>query len=289
MSAPRGIDHLVLPVHDLGEARATYARLGFTCTPDAFHPFGTKNFLVQLQGSFLEVLAVHERGLYPPQGPDDFSFPRFNDGFLARNGEGFSMLVMDSGDPGADRTAFLDARVKVHAPFSFGRDAVLPDGSTARVGFDLTFVSDSGLPECGFFTCRQQHPPELFWKADYQRHANTAQSVRSVVLAGENWRDHFAFLAGFLGVEPAVARDHARFGTARGDVIVGEPAFADVLFGHRIAGEAMRLVGYEVGVADIAAAADLLAHNSVAHVRSGEGRLCVDPATSHGVAIAFAA
>ena len=289
MSAPRGIDHLVLPVCDLDAARATYSGLGFTCTPEAFHPFGTKNFLVQLQGAFLEVLAVHDRGLYPPQGPEDFSFPRFNDGFLARLGEGFSMLVMDSRDPGADRAAFLDAGLKVHAPFSFGRDAVLPDGSSARVGFDLTFVSDPGLPDCGFFTCRQQHTPELFWKPDYQRHANTAHSVRSVVLAGEGWTQHLAFLAGFLGVEPAIANDHARFKTARGDVIVCEPAFADALFGYKVAGEGMRLAGYEVGVADLAAAADILARNGIAHVAGANGRLCVDPAASHRVAIAFAA
>ena len=54
----RGIDHLVLGVHALHKARDTYARLGFTTTPRAIHPFGTGNSLVQLQGNFLELLTV---------------------------------------------------------------------------------------------------------------------------------------------------------------------------------------------------------------------------------------
>ena len=55
---PRGIDHLVIAVRDLDAARATYQRLGFTLTPEARHPFGTKNALVQLNGAFLELVAM---------------------------------------------------------------------------------------------------------------------------------------------------------------------------------------------------------------------------------------
>ncbi|HAJ21602.1 MAG TPA: hypothetical protein DCL95_16335, partial [Rhodospirillaceae bacterium] len=52
----RGLDHLVLAVTALNDARETYTQLGFTLTPRAEHSWGTANQLVQLQGSFLEVL-----------------------------------------------------------------------------------------------------------------------------------------------------------------------------------------------------------------------------------------
>jgi hypothetical protein len=54
----RGIDHLVLCVRSLEAAHETYTRLGFTLTPPAQHPWGTANRLVQLQGNFLELLAI---------------------------------------------------------------------------------------------------------------------------------------------------------------------------------------------------------------------------------------
>ena len=283
--AKRGIDHLVLPVNDLDAARESYTRLGFTCTPDAFHPFGTKNFLVQLQGSFLEILAVHDREIFPAPRPDDFSFPRFNDDFLVRNGEGFSMLVMDSTDPDADRADFKAHGLNVHTPFSFGRVAVLPDGTEAKVGFDLTFVADASMPDCGFFTCRQVHPPELFWKPDYQRHANAAQRVKTVVMAGEDWRDHVAFLEGFTGAKAQESSDHARFETLRGDVVAGTPAFAQSILGKGAAShDTLRLAGYEIGVAEVGAVRRCLEEGGVSCQETPSGGLS---AQVHGVPIAF--
>ena len=90
-----GIDHLVLCVHDLETARSRYARFGFTLTPPARHPFGTGNSLVQLQESFLELLAVVAADRVPPMLPGRFSFAAFNRDFL-EEGEGCSMLVFAS-------------------------------------------------------------------------------------------------------------------------------------------------------------------------------------------------
>ena len=53
-----GLDHLVLCVRDLEAARAAYTHFGFTVTPRAVHPFGTGNSLVQLEGTYLELLTV---------------------------------------------------------------------------------------------------------------------------------------------------------------------------------------------------------------------------------------
>ena len=80
----RGVDHMVMAVKDLDAARALYTALGFTVTPTAHHPFGTKNALVQLHGAFLELLAVDDEALMPPLEEGGFSFPRFNLAFLEK-------------------------------------------------------------------------------------------------------------------------------------------------------------------------------------------------------------
>src|SRR3954468_9563267 len=58
---PRTLDHVVLCVSGLEQARESYRALGFSLTPPATHPFGTRNSLVQLPGrNFLELLALDE-------------------------------------------------------------------------------------------------------------------------------------------------------------------------------------------------------------------------------------
>ena len=90
-----GIDHLVLAVRDLEEARRRYRALGFTLTPPARHPFGTGNSLVQLDGAFLELLAVVAPGDIPGPRSGYYNFAAFNRDYLVK-GEGFSMLVLAS-------------------------------------------------------------------------------------------------------------------------------------------------------------------------------------------------
>ena len=225
----RGIDHLVLAVRDLEVARARYASWGFTLTPRAQHPFGTANSLVQLDGNFLELLAIDDLARIPPAAPGGFSFGTFNRDFLARR-EGFSMLVFESRDARADHRDFAAAGLNALPPFDFSRDARLPDGSTARVGFSLAFVTDPRLPEAAFFTC-QQRAPQHFWKPEYQRHANTARQVVEVVMvapAPTELRGLFAGLQGVDAVQPVA--DDLSVRTARGSISVVTPTTFDRRF-----------------------------------------------------------
>lgn len=192
----RGIDHLVLPVRDLAAARNTYSALGFTLTPRAVHPFGTANSLIQLDRCFLELLEIDDPDkILPTGGPA--SFAQFNRDFL-RSGQGFSMLVLEGGDPVADADTFRRAGLRAREPFSFERDATLPDGTVARVGFTLVFVDFPRSDRAGFFTCHQ-HRPDLFWRPDYQDHANGAFTVANVGLMVPEPRDMAAFMAEFSG------------------------------------------------------------------------------------------
>ncbi len=283
----RGVDHLVLSVNDLDQARATYAKLGFTTTPRAAHPFGTGNSLVQLQGNFLELLAIIDESKISTPAAGQFSFGGFNRTFLADR-EGMSMLVFEGHDAQGDKKEFAEKGLETYDVFDFERQATLPDGNSVTVGFSLAFVTEPTAPETAFFTC-QQHAPEYFWKPEYQTHENGALSVSEVVMVAED-RSRLAHLLGNMqNVEAAKASDGSlRVATARGDVSLLSPE----RFTDRFQAPAPRSTGphfaaFRISVRDIAHVASLLACNKVAH-RHLDDSIVIDATEVFGVLLEFA-
>lgn len=285
----RGIDHLVLCVRDLSAAEVAYRRLGFTTTPRAIHPFGTGNHLVQLQGCFLELLAVVEPEKIAPAAVGSFSFGPFNRDFLARR-EGMSMLVLESNDARRDHAEFVARKLDTYAPFDFERQAKLPDGQVVTVGFSLAFVTDARMPEAAFFTC-QQHAPQYFWKPEYQRHANGAQSVAEVLMVAADPAALRGLFERLQEPESVTLADGAlRAATPRGAITVLTPqAFAARFPGATLANapQTPHYVGYRIAVADLGLAARVLAANGVAPVAERE-RLWIRPEDAFGAVIEFA-
>ncbi len=286
----RGIDHLVLAVRDLEAARQAYRRFGFTTTPPASHPWGTANSLVQMQGNFLELLAIAEPDRIPEPEPGHFSFGRFVGEFLARR-EGFAMLVFESADARADREDFLAQGLATYQPFDFERQATLPDGSEATVGFSLAYVTDPRMPEAAFFVC-QQHAPEFFWKPEFQAHANGARQVGEVVMVAAEpaaLADHFKRLQ---GPDSTQVGDNAMIvTTARGRISVVSPALYQQRFGGVTVAKAPTtpyLAGFRIDVANLDTAEAALSQNGVPFRRT-DGILQISPDEAFGVAIEFVA
>jgi len=285
----RGIDHLVLPVRDLDAARATYERLGFTLTPTAKHPWGTSNALVQMDGNFLELLAVTDPELIRQPKSGEISFGAFNMDFAERH-EGFSMLVLESAGPDVDRAEYLAAGMQVHAPFSFERQAKQPDGSTATVGFSLTIASHEDMPNAGFFTCHQ-HNPAAFWKPDYQVHANGAEVIGGVTMVTDDPQQFSSFFADFSGSNTVTSSASAvDVSTPRGRLSV--VTSAEFVTRHDIpVTDAVSLpafCAYTITVKDLEATTALFAGNGVEHIRH-DGRIIIPPSSAHGVTLAFEA
>src|SRR5947209_17154144 len=134
----------------------------------------------------------------PPERPRSLSFGAFTRDFLAR-GEGLSMLVLEGKGAAADAQAFRTAGIGDFDVFDFEREGKRPDGSSVKVAFSLAFAADPKAPDIGFFTC-QQHYPENFWNAAFQKHANGVTGVAGVVFVADNPADHQAFLKAFAGV-----------------------------------------------------------------------------------------
>jgi hypothetical protein len=237
--------------------------------------------LVQLQGNFLELLAVAEPEKIPAPEPGRFSFGAFNQAFLKRR-QGLSMLVFQSADALRDQAEFASRGLETYEPFDFSRQAKLPDGSLKTVAFSLAFVTEPRMPEAAFFTC-QQHAPEFFWKSEYQHHANGARAVAEVVMLA-NDSGGFADFFGKLVDPGAVSRAEGALRVTLGD---GALSLLDATrLAQRFPGIRLRDVlrkpyfaGYSIAVDNVAVAGDILERNGIPAARSGD-RLQI--AAEHG-------
>lgn len=223
---PRGLDHIVHAVRDLDAAAEAYRQLGFTVGARNRHPWGTHNHIVQFPGFFIEILTVAE----PEKlGDDGFSkmFGSYNRSFLAHQ-EGFSILILESEEAGGDERDFAEAKIAASPVMRFEREGKRPDGSPVQVAFSLAFAHDVLAPEIGLATC-QQHFPENFWNAEFQRHANGATGVLGVVMVTQNPAAHATALSSFSGqFTVRVNANEIELATPRGDITVMTPtAFQD--------------------------------------------------------------
>lgn len=285
----RRFDHLVLPVHDLDQARRFYAGIGFTLTPLARHPFGTANSLVQLQGNFLELLAVVDPTLIGKPATGKFSFAAYNESYLKKR-EGFSMLVLASKDAAADAAEFKKLGLDAYDVFNFGREATLPDGSKARVDFSLAFITEPSMPEAVFFTC-QQHAPQYFWRPEYQRHANGAIRLSEVVMSAVAPSRYQGFFSRLMG-KPADVSAEGLITLDGGESVsvLSHEALARRYpeIGRRGPDDTPRFEAYVIEVADLAAAKALLQKAGIPSRDTGQS-LVIPPGAAFDVVIEFVA
>ena len=286
----RGLDHLVIAVRDLEAAQTAYRLLGFKTTPVAHHPWGTSNFLVQMDRFFLEIIAVTDDSRLLPAAPRFFSFGDYLNEYLKQD-EGFAMLVFESFDAAADRDEFAEKQLSDFDRFDFERQAVQPDGTSATVGFSLAFVAPPDLPKAVFFTC-QQHAPQYFWKPDYQKHPNGALGIGAVAMVSDEpaaLRPLMEALQGTDNVLDDGDKSLLMTGTDRGWVNVHSPESARSWYGEDLdvtLEEGPRLFGARIAVADLATTESHLKVNDVpcAWTRAG---LTVDRGFLYGMTLAF--
>lgn len=284
-SRPRGLDHLVIGVHDLDAAGELYARMGFTVGARNRHPWGTENRIVQFPGAFLELITIGDARAIPPHRPRQLSFGAFVREALAQ-GEGMSMLVLESLDAGADVAAFQAAGIGDFEPFFFERMARRPDGSEVRVAFSLAFASNEQAPGCGFFVC-QQHEPQNFWNPAFQQHPNGTRGLAAAVMVAENPTDHHIFLSAFTGERSLKSSSlGVSAGLPRGRIEILTPHAAEQLYGVAEQAGAARFAGFVVAVDRLDTVQAMLDAGGLPSERIGE-RIVVPQSAAFGCMVAF--
>jgi hypothetical protein len=283
----RGLDHVAHAVRDLDAAAALYARMGFLVGARNRHApnWGTQNYIVQLPGFFVELLAMGDTRAIEPHAADFFSFGAFNRDFLSRD-EGLSMLVLEGRDSAAEAAEFDGAGIGRFRTYTFERDAKRPDGAPTKVAFSLAFAGDAKAPDIGFFACRQ-HSPENFWIPAFQQHANTTIGISRVILVAAAPADHAHFVSAFTGAgEPTAVGSGIVVKTPRGEIAVMEPAAFVRQFGVRppdIGGGA-RLAALCFAVRDLAAAGAALMAGKVDFAEQSQ-KLVVGPHVAFGATL----
>ncbi len=281
----RGLDHVVHAVSDLDAAADFYRRCGFLVGVRNRHPWGTHNHVVQLPGFFIEVLTLGEPDKLGDDGLSQH-FGTFQRDAIAR-GDGLSMAIVESREIASDADDYARAGIGTAPPLPFERQATLPDGKSAIVGFSLAFAQDAAAPALGFAAC-MQHNPAAFWNAAYQAHPNGAKGVAGLVIVASRPGDHLDFLKARSGVDDAETRtDGFVLRTPRGEIEVVEPgafakrtgtvcdgAAAATIAGLRIDAESLDLVERHLR------GGDLPSHRAGAH-------LIVPPQAAFGATLIF--
>lgn len=289
---PRPLDHIVHAVADLDGAADFYRKLGFTVGARNRHSWGTHNYLVQLDGFYIEILTVAEPELIERDAEHAGlarHFGAFHRDAIAR-GEGLTMLLLQSEDVADDAATFARAGIGQSAELIFTRQGQQSDGTVTTLGFSLAFVADPMSPHTGFAIARR-HNSAKFWSKALQAHANSAHDVHGVVLVADNPTDHYIFLEAYTGQRALHSTSIGLTAqTPRGVIEVVEPvSFAD-RFGATplVEGDAMTLAALRIGVSWRERVESHLKDNAIPYERHGK-TIVVKPDHAFGATLVFEA
>jgi hypothetical protein len=287
---PRKLDHIVLCAEDLAAMRQTYRRFGFTLTPRAIHPFGTHNHLAQLGDNFIELLSMNDVSQIAPDVTGRINLGARARDYITSRHAGFMMTVLATRDADADIAEFRAKKLQAWDRVDFGRDAVLPDGRKVSVGFSLAFVTHPEMPEATFFCCQQRHPPELFWKPEFQRHANGAQRLAEVVMVADDPATVAAHVAQVLDAPQSGIDGGFAVGAPDDRISVLSPAALAARYPELASIDAgtPRFVAYRVAVDSVNVARSVLDVEGTPY-RVTPGGLVLPPAQAFGVAVELSA
>ena len=171
----RHVDHLVIPVHDLGGTAAALEAAGFVVTPQADHPFGTSNRLVVFGDTYLELVAITQPALLPLDG-----FADEVRSYL-ESGEGVSHVVVSCHDPEADFRMVAAAGIGDGEIFEFSRGAPRADGSVTQASFSI--VRTITTAPLGAFLCAHD-VPDAVWHESHLSHPDGSRRIVGLELPG---------------------------------------------------------------------------------------------------------
>jgi len=165
----RGIDHIVIPVHELDTAIADYAGLGFTVVRGGRHSgLNTHNALIAFaDGCYFELIAF----LGPPPAAAHLWYEAL------QHGGGLTDFCVQSDSLEDDAATFRRAGAAISAPFAMGRER--PDGY--RINWELAVNEGDTRGLVPFFirdiTPRDERLPRG------RAHRNGAAGVQSLAIA----------------------------------------------------------------------------------------------------------
>lgn len=175
-----GIDHPLVCVNDIVQARETYRSLGFLMKPPGQHPWGTSTALVIFRNQLLELVGVQDEALLDSYPAGTFCFGRHIQQWLSDR-EGVPLSALNSTDAAADEAAVVARGGTCEGTVEFGRDVRREDGTADRTKTTLKIFTREGLPRLSMFAC-QQHRRDLIEFPEWMNHPNSAYGFASATI-----------------------------------------------------------------------------------------------------------
>ena len=265
-TAIRGLDHPIVGVRDLEQARADWQRLGFTITPRGRHiGWGTANYCIMFPLDYIEILGIVDARQYV-HGLDVFLEQR----------EGLVGLALATADADAAYAGLVDCGLAGEPPKDLARILELPEGEV-RPAFRLVHPADPTALGLRGFIC-QHLTPELVRRAQWLDHANGARRISMLSVATANPGPLAARYGALLGAESV---------HADGDGVTVRLDGCTLHFGPPVEGIEGGL-GMAVEVRDLERTRDMLRSAAVPFDET-ERRFDIDPRYATGVALSFVA
>jgi len=283
MNDLRSLDHFAIAVNDADAAGAAYERLGFQVLPLMRHiELGTCNRVVQLEGTYLELIAGFDNA---PPSLRGRLLPRY------ACGEGLAIVSLTSSDLLLDQQR-IAATAWVSDPIVNARRKIhMPSGVEDETDSRCFYVWRSERIFSTLFYSEHRKPATI-WIKEYQHHPNTAKRVTSLIYLSDDPSKEIEYVTALLGTQPArIERGGVRFVTARDETI---EYLSHGMLVERFGGSApgpcatqpVLGVAVSIAVADLEACAARLSRNGV-DVQELDDRLIVPPVKAGGVLIEF--
>ncbi|TPO08786.1 VOC family protein [Mesorhizobium sp. B1-1-5] len=278
------LDHLVLPTRNLDAARSRLASLGFVVAPTGIHPFGSENACVFFaDGTYLEPLAVgNEQAARQAISAGNVFIAR-DRLFRERLGEeGFSAVVLGTGNADADHMRFVEAGLSAGDTLRFSRAFTDANGKSDTASFKLAFAAGKGATDAFLFACERVNAPKIDRKA-LQAHANAVTGIVEVIAVSDAPPAQIGLVA--IAADAKADGDAVRL--PNGVLSIVTPETYAQRFG--LAAEPsphLRFQAVVFSIRDKATAAHALAAGAIDHDMNGSD-IVVPPAPGQGAAFIF--
>ncbi|MDF3151697.1 VOC family protein [Mesorhizobium sp. XAP10] len=281
------LDHLVLPTQSLEVARARLAALGFVVAPTGIHPFGTENCCVFLaDGTYLEPLAVGDEQVAAKAIADGNVFVTRDRAYRDSNGdEGFSAIVLGTGNADADHARYVDAGISAGDMLGFSRAFTDPAGKSDIASFKLAFAAGAEATDAFLFACERVNAPDVD-RAALQAHANGATGIVEILAVSDAPGKQHELISVTVD-NPAAERQGGMFSLPNTDLSVLDGAAFTARFGLPAGAPTdLRFAAVVFSVRNADVTSRLLAANSIQHDIAGND-IVVQPAPGQGAAFIF--
>jgi catechol 2,3-dioxygenase-like lactoylglutathione lyase family enzyme len=271
-----GIDHVIVGVRDLEEARASYDRLGFRTTPRGRHVgWGTANYCIMFPNDYVELLGI----------VDPSKFTNDLDRFL-EDRQGLMALALRSSDPEGTYAGWRAGGLEPAAVADLSR-LLEPDLELRFRNVMLPAEATAGVP---LFACAHL-TPEPMRRPEWLEHRNGVIAIASLTVAVEEPGALFASMGAVFGADNLTETDDTlAVHTGHGMLLLATPDDLEMLHPELeplVTDRLPALAALTLVVHDTGRTADHLDRQDVAYRRNAAGALGLSPADTHGVMLEF--